>query len=331
MMNKRLLAVILAGLALTGATILAAQDRGARVGYKDTIIVAVGETRDNVVSFGGDIIVDGKVRKTVFALGGSITVSGEVGDAVVGIGSAITIKSSAVIKGDLVGIGGTVSKEPGFKVEGDTVYLKSSELSGKIFKEGLKGVFSVSFWPIILIFKLVSLFIWLLVGIVMAVLFPRQITFAAGELRRNFWPTFGTGLLALVCFTIFVIFATVLCLILIGIPIVLSLAVAGMIVKVFGRIVVLFLFGESLAAAFNKRSISPIAAVLLGLLVFGFIGFVPVLGFFFSFVMGIMGWGIALRTKFGTVENWFHRGPRPFVQAPPAPPAPPEKKEAAAV
>ena len=106
---------------------------------------------------------------------------------------------------------------------------------------------------------------------------------------------------------------------------------AGMIVKVFGRIVVLFLFGESLAAAFNKRSISPIAAVLLGLLVFGFIGFVPVLGFFFSFVMGIMGWGIALRTKFGTVENWFHRGPRPFVQAPPAPPAPPEKKEAAAV
>ncbi len=328
MTNKRLSVLILAGLALTGATILAAQDRGARVSYKDTIIVAVGETRDKVFSFGGDIIVDGKVRKTVFALGGSITVSGEVGDAVVGIGSAITIKSSAVIKGDLVGIGGTVIKEPGFKVEGDTVYVKSSELTGKIFKEGLKGVFSVSFWPIILVFKLVNLFIWLLVGIVVALLFPRQITFAAGELRRNFWPTFGTGLLALACFTVFAIFAAVLCLLLIGIPILFSLMVIGMIIKVFGRVVILLIFGESLAAAFNKRSISPIAAVLLGLLVFGFIGFIPVLGFFFSFLMGIMGWGIALRTKFGTVENWFHRGPRPFV---PAPPAPPGKKEAAAV
>jgi hypothetical protein len=323
MKNKRLKGFLLAALALAGAGFLAAGQRSDRVGYKDTIVVAVGETRDNVVSFGGDIIVDGKVRKTVFALGGSITISGEVGDAVVGLGSVITIKSTAVIKGDLVGLGGSVLKEPGFKVEGDTVYFKSSELTAKIFKEGLKGVFSVSFWPIILVFKLVNLFIWLLVGIVMAVLFPRQITFAASELRRNFWPTFGTGLLALVCFTIFVIFAAVLCLILIGIPIVLSLAVAGLIVKAFGRVVILFLFGESLAAAFHKRQISPIAAVLLGLLVFGFIGFIPVLGFFFSFLMGIMGWGIALRTKFGTVDNWFRRGPRLFVPAPPAPPAPP--------
>ena len=323
MTNKRLPALILGGLALTGAMALAAQERGARVGYKDTIIVAAGETRDNVVSFGGDIIVDGKVRKNVFALGGSITISGEVGVDVVGIGSAITIKSTAVIRGDLVGIGGTVSKEPGFKFEGDTVYFKSSELSGKIFKEGLKGIFSVSFWPIILLFKLVNLFIWLLVGIVVAVLFPRQITFAAGELRRNFWPTFGTGLLALACFTIFATFAAVLCLLLIGIPIVLSLVVAGLIVKVFGRVVILLIFGESLAAAFNKRQISPIAAVLLGLVIYGFIGFIPVLGFFFSFLIGIMAWGIALRTKFGTVENWFRRGPRPIVPAPPAPPAPP--------
>jgi len=321
MTSKRLFALILAGLALTGATFLAAQERGARIGYKDTIVIAAGETRDNVVSFGGDIIVDGKVRKTVFAMGGSITVSGEIGDAVIGIGSAITIKSTAVIKGDLVGLGGTIVKEPGFKIEGDTVYFKSSELSGKIFKEGLKGVFSVSFWPIILAFKLVNLFIWLMVGIVMAVLFPKPIAFAAGELRRNFWPSFGTGLLATVCFTIFVSFAAVLCLILIGIPIVLSLVVVGLVIKVFGRVVLLFIFGESLAAAFNKHQISPIAAVLLGLLVVGFIGFIPILGFFFSFLMGIVGWGIALRTKFGTVDNWFRRGPRPVVPAPPAPPA----------
>jgi hypothetical protein len=323
MTSKRFFAFLLAGLALAGASFLAAQERGARVGYKDTIVVAAGETRDNVVSFGGDIIVDGKVRKTVFSLGGSITVSGEVGDAVVGIGSVITIKSTAVIKGDLVGLGGSVVKEPGFKVEGDTVYFKSSELTGKIFKEGLKGVFSVSFWPIILAFKLVNLFIWLMVGIVMAVIFPKQITFAAGTLRRSFWPTFGIGLLATVCFTIFVTFAAVLCLILIGIPIVLSLVVVGVVIKVFGRVVLLLIFGESLAAAFNKRSITPVAAVLLGLLVFGFIGFIPVLGFFFTFLMGIVGWGIALRTKFGTVENWFHRGTRPGVPAPPLPPVPP--------
>lgn len=323
MMNKRFFPLILAGLALTGATFLAAQERGVRISYKDTIVVAAGETRDNVISFGGDVVIDGKVRKAVFVIGGSITVSGEVGDSVVGVGSAITIKATAVIKGDLVGLGGTVVKEPGFKIEGDAVYFKSSELTGKIFKEGLKGVFSVSFWPIILVFKLVNLFIWLIVGIVMAALFPRQITFAAGELRRHFWPTFGVGLLALICFTVFVTFAAVLCLVLIGIPILLSLVVIGVIVKIFGRIVLLFIFGESLAAAVNKHHISPLNAVLLGLLVFGLIGFIPFLGFFFSSLLGILGWGIALRTKFGTAANWFHHGPHPSVPLPSGPPAPP--------
>ena len=323
MKNKRLKGLLLAALALVGAGFLAAGERGDRVGYKDTIVVAAGETRDNVVSFGGDIIVDGKVRKTVFALGGSITVGGEVGEAVIGLGSVITIKSTAVIRGDLVGLGGSVLKEPGFKVEGDTVYFKSSELTAKIFKEGLKGVFSVSFWPIILAFKLVNLFIWLVAGIILALAFPKQLTFAAGELRHNFWPSFGTGLLALVCFTIFVVFAAVLCLVLIGIPILMSLTAIGMAVKVFGRVVILFLFGESLAAALNKKQVTPVGGVLLGLLVFGFIGFIPVLGFLFTSVLGIFAWGITLRTKFGTVENWFRRGPQPPApfSCPPAPPA----------
>ena len=148
-------------------------------------------------------------------------------------------------------------------------------------------------------------------------------TFAAGELRHNFWPSFGTGLLALVCFTIFVVFAAVLCLVLIGIPILMSLTAIGMAVKVFGRVVILFLFGESLAAALNKKQVTPVGGVLLGLLVFGFIGFIPVLGFLFTSVLGIFAWGITLRTKFGTVENWFRRGPQPPApfSCPPAPPA----------
>ena len=38
-------------------------------------------------------------------------------------------------------------------------------------------------------------------------------------------------------------------------------------------------------------------------------GFVPVLGFFFGFVMNAVGWGVAIRTKFGSRENWFVKTP----------------------
>jgi hypothetical protein len=78
-----------------------------------------------------------------------------------------------------------------------------------------------------------------------------------------------------------------------------------MIVKVFGRLAVFFLLGESALRALRSRSVSAMGAVLMGLFVFSLAGFVPVLGFLFTFVMNAVGWGIAIRTKFGSRENWF--------------------------
>jgi len=286
-----LLALFLGTLPLAGH-----QEQGDRFGYHDTIIVPAGETRDNVISFGGEVIVEGKVRKSVVAIGGTITIRGEVEDSVVGIGTKITLKASAVIHGDLVGLGGIIDKEPGYRVDGDTVYFKSS---------AVKGIFSLSFLPIILVFKFVSIFIWFLMAFLVAGLFPRQITLASSQIRKSFWPIFGTGLLAIILYTIFIVIAAVLCLVLIGIPILLLLAVAGFIVKIFGRVVLFYFFGESLARGFNRQSVTAMGGSLLGLLVVSFIDFIPLLGFLFTLCLSIIGWGVVIRTKFGTTENAF--------------------------
>ena len=76
MMNKRLLAVILAGLALTGVMILAAQDRGARVGYKDTIVVAPLDTGAVIGSDArtGDAASDATTKKPTSSDGCSCNV-----------------------------------------------------------------------------------------------------------------------------------------------------------------------------------------------------------------------------------------------------------------
>jgi hypothetical protein len=283
------------------------QEQGARFGYHDTIIVLPGEIRDNIFTLGGEVIVEGKVRKSVVAIGGTITVRGEVEDSVVGIGTKINLKASAVIHGDLVGLGGTIEKEPGYRVDGDTVYFKSSAITGKFFQEGAKGIFAFSFLPIILVFKFISIFIWFLMALLVAALFPRQITVASGQIRKSFWPVFGTGLLAIILYTIFITIAAVLCLVLIGIPILLFLAVAGFIVKIFGRVVLFYFFGESLARGFNRQNVSAMGGSLLGLLVVSFMGFIPLLGFLFTLCLSIIGWGVVIRTKFGTVENAFLR------------------------
>ncbi len=313
-MTRRSFALGLAFLLLLGGAIAwPALDRGDRIGAKDAIVVGPGETRENVASFGGDIIVEGRVAKTVFAIGGSITIAGEVGEAVVGIGSEISLKSTAVIRGDMVAVGGSIVKEDGFRIEGDTVSFKLGRLTGKVFGEGMQGVLSISFLPLIIILKAVNAFVWLLLAIVVTALFPRQVVFASGQIRRRFWPILGTGLLGLIIFSVFTAVAAVLCLVLIGIPILLTLIVAGLAVKIFGRVVLFYLIGESLAQSFHRKAVSPAGGALLGLSLMVLIGFVPFLGFFISFVFGILGWGIALRTKFGTTERWFGRTDRDAV------------------
>jgi len=309
-MMKKILTLALFGLFVL-APFAAPPAAHAAISSQKDITVAPGETQAEIVSFGGHVLIEGQVKGDVVVIGGSITISGEVGQTVVGIGSRIIVKSTASIAKDLAALGGTLQKEPGCTIGGDTIYFQTRELSDRLFRDGhlFKGAFSLSLIPIIVVVKLVLIFLWLIVTVMGASLFPKPIAFAAGEIRTHFWPTLGTGILAIIIFTMLVFFAALLSFILIGIPIALALAVAGLIIKVFGRLAVFFMLGESTLRALGSKRVSAMGAVLMGLLVFSLAGFVPVLGFLFTFVLNAVGWGIAIRTKFGSRENWFVKKP----------------------
>ena len=308
-MMKKILALALFGLFIL-APLAAPPRASAEVGIQKDIHVAPGETQDKIFSLGGHVLIEGKVRDDVMVIGGSITISGEAEQSVVGIGCRIIVKSTAVIGKDLAALGGTLEKEPGCTVGGDTLYFQTAEIGDKIFKDGLlSGVFSVSLIPIIVAIKLVIIFLWLMAAFLGAALFPKPLAFASGELRKSFWPAFGIGFLAIIAFTGLVLFAALLSIVLIGIPVLLALVAAAFIIKVFGRLVVFYFLGDSLLRALGSRKISALGAVLAGLFLFSFIGFIPVLGFLFGLVMNAVGWGIVLRTKFGTRENWFQKKP----------------------
>lgn len=274
---------------------------------KRDIHVGKDDVQENIVAFGGNVLIEGKVKNDVVVIGGTITLAGEVEGAVVGIGSTITLKSTAVIKHDLVTIGGNLNKEAGYVVKGDMVYFASSEIVSKFVKENIKAIFSLSLLPIILIFKLLATFIWLLLAMVIVAIFPKQISLASSQIRKSFWPIIGTGILSLIIYTIAVIFFALLSFILIGIPFFLALIAAGLAIKIFGRITLFYFFGESLSRAFNWQKTSPLLLAVLGLILVSLISLVPILGFLFSLCLTIIGWGVAIRTRFGTKENWFKR------------------------
>ena len=307
MTQKRILA-FLAGLTLMTLGTIAPLCAQKSFTVQKDITVAAGEVQDNVIAFGGNVVIEGRVKESVVAFGGTILVNGEVGEAVVGIGSRITLKPGAIVNGDVVSIGGILEKESGCIIRGDTVYFKPSEIGGRLFKGGLfKGIFALPLFPIFFIIKLIGAFLMLLVTLVVAGLFPRQIVRASGEVRASFWPVFGTGLLAIVIFAGAVIFSALLCFVLIGIPILIVLIWVGIIIKLFGQVVLFFFFGESLLKAFGAKNVSAIGASLTGLVLVSLIGFIPFFGFLFALVLNIIGWGVVIRTKFGTKENWFRK------------------------
>ena len=275
--------------------------------FKKDIVVKEGETQDNIISWGGEIRIEGTVTDSVINFGGTIIIEGEVEKTVLGFGSDIILKSTARIEGDVLSLGGTLDKDPEAIIEGDTVYFSTSDEVSKFLKEGFAGVFGFSLLPLLIIFRLITLVIWFILAIILVAIFSKQISFASNQIRTSFWPIFGTGILSIIIFTGLIIFSVFLCFILIGIPILLALAAIGIVIKIFGRVVIFYFLGGWIFKAFGGKQASGLLTVILGLLLFGLLGFIPVIGALFSFVLSIIGWGVVIRTKFGSVENWFKR------------------------
>jgi len=273
------------------------------------IHVAADEIRETIISFGGTITVQGEVEKNVIAFGGKVVIEGKVGELVLGFGSEIELRPTAVIKGDVVCLGGKLLKEPETHIKGDVIYfeLNDSKDIKRFFSDGLGGLLGLSLMPFFLIIKLLSLFVWLIFALVLAGIFPRQITYASSQIRTRFGSVFGVGILSIMAFSVLVVFAAILSLILIGIPLFFALVILGYIIKVFGRIILFYFLGESLLKILGKEQAAPIPATLVGFLLVGFIGFIPIIGSLVTLVLSIIGWGVVILTKFGTRENWFKK------------------------
>lgn len=324
-MKNKILARIGAGLIVLSAASLIplpAFPQNSAIGYKKDILISPQSEQNQLFTWGGTVNIEGKVRKDVLAVGSEVTISGEVGDSFVGVGARVTLKPTAVIRKDLLILGGTLVREEGSVVQGDTVYFKSEELRERFLQGGVGGLLGAAYLPIVLIIKIVSLALWAVLAVIVAGLFPGNVARAAGEMRRSFGPVLLTGLVASAAFLFLMVFAAVLSVILIGIPVLIALSFAGILIKVFGRVVVFFVAGRLTAGAFRRTSVSPIGGALLGLAVVGLLRFIPILGGALSFLLNLLAWGIALRTKFGTTDNWFRKTAAPASQAPMPPGTP---------
>lgn len=296
--------VILLLLFLSGSNPLFGQQN---ILFNNDIVVEAGEKQENVFTLGGNILILGRVEESAVAIGGTIIVEGVVNEMILGVGTDITLKPTARINGDVVSLGGTLTKMPGSVIDGDTIFFKSSESIQTLLSQGFLGQAGISLVPILIIFRLMMAFIWFILAVLLIALFPRQITYAALQIRTAFWPVVGTGFIAIIIFAGLVIFSALLSLVLIGIPILLSLIIIGIIIKIFGQVILFYFVGERLYKSFSQKQVPALLAVTIGFILITIVGLIPIIGALVSFVLSIIGWGVVIRTKFGNMENWFRK------------------------
>ncbi|MBE0447239.1 MAG: hypothetical protein IBX64_03915 [Actinobacteria bacterium] len=263
--------------------------------FGSNVVVREDEAVGNVTVFGGNVTIDGTVEENITVFGGNLRLNGRVGENVTHFGGNTILGENAVIEGDFTHFGGTVTRAPGAEIRG-------TETTGpRIFRP------FVSF-----VSGLLSLIATLVLAAVVVALLPRQTAVLADTVEKQPLPSLGYGFLATILIP--VVFILLFLLIIIGWILIPFVAIAIPIIYLYGYIGVSRWLGGRIIEATHIVQESPIAQVLIGALVLGIVGFIPILGWLVVLLAAIAGLGAVLISKFGTGQPW-RRGRIP--QAPP--------------
>lgn len=272
--------------------------------YGEDLVIETGRvlSRDVMVVF-GSVTVDGVAERDVVTFGGSVRVRGEVRGSVTALGGAVAVEPGGAVLGDLICFGGSVSEEERERVAGKVVMLGSP---GRFFGIGgeapRRGYRQSLRWPLVLLLG------WLIVTLVVGLAFPGQVAVAAGELARRPFYNGLVGLLGLLALCLSLAASVLLAVVIIGIPLLVIFIVAALVLKVFGMVAVFHLVGGRLGRGLSAGDPNPLLLTLIGFLAVGLVRLVPVAGMVVWLVASVLGFGVALTTKFGSGQPWFMAG-----------------------
>ncbi len=299
--------VVLLGL-LAGAAPVAA------AGPPATVIEEGSVASQQVVSVGRDAVIAGKAHSDVAALNGSIYITGSVeGDVIVLSGDA-HLGPKATIGGDVFVLGGNVKADPGARIAGRSVAYPTASSAWLTLLEGPSLGIS-PFSPLVVGTKLALLAAWMALVLLLFAAGGRPMLATARTVRDEPLRSFVTGLVGVLALVLTGLLFTAVAPGLVGAPLLVLVAMFGLILKLWGMVAVFHALGQWLFGLLGRRSSLALNAATLGLVALGVTKFLPFLGAWTWGVATLIGVGAALGSKFGLGEAWFQLGE---LDAPPA-------------
>ncbi len=323
-----LLVMALATLAVPGIAWAQDGQPGDQLVLGDNYTLASGESVGNLTVLGGNVLLEtgSTVSDQLVVFGGNVTVNGTVKQSIHVYGGQLTLGDTAVINGNVELTGGNLSRAEGAQITGSVTHGNSMPFDIRIpntpvvrapyyyWDDVASPFIGHVFWFLMQTIGLAAL-------AVLVILFAPKATERVGDAAMaRPWAAGGLGLLvAIVTPPLLIGFALTL----IGIPVTILLAIALAVVTTFGWIALGLEVGKRLAQAFNQNWPAVVSAglgtLLLSLVANG-IGLTPCVGWIVPTLVGFVGMGGVLLSRFGTYT--YPTAPTTLTTPTATPPAP---------
>ncbi|MFH1619478.1 MAG: polymer-forming cytoskeletal protein [bacterium] len=283
-------------------------------------VTITGRTTGDVVSMGGPVAISGIVNGDVISMGAPVEISGTVDGDISAIGANLLLKDTATVTGDISSLGGHIEKGDKviFKGEINSVDLRIlKRIAPHLLRlKGRDGVLAPLFIGGLLGLGLIMMTSVFLTGIILmilpAVFFPKNVEQTAAEITGNFWKCSGIGTLMIMAVFPAILFMAVSVLGIPLIPLALMLFFAAAILGMSGFSVVLEQrFFEGIKKTGPEALTGKVAmgyVLMAGLVIFGHVipivgGILSLAGFIITAFGIVLGLGAVWTTRMGTVER----------------------------
>lgn len=272
-------------------------------------VIVDGLVNGDLLVAGGTITINGKVTQDVRAAGGTIIISGPVnGNLTVGAGEVTLTQNGSIGKSMVAGVGHLALQNKS-RIGGNLYYASeqpagnaSRVAQGKIFykhtqsqKKVAAAKPEVRAWAAgaAVVFRLVNLIALFAIGALLLYAFPVFTKKTVDIAQHRIGASMGIGLLVL-CIAPFLLL--LLMFTLIGIPFALFGLMGYGLALYVSKIAIIIVMGQWVLQQ-TKTKAATSMALLIGLVVYYLLSFVPLIGWFIGFVFTLWGLGAFVIAK----------------------------------
>lgn len=243
----------------------------------------------SILSLKGKLDIKGNVKESVFLVGGRLHLDGVVEEDVICIASRVTIGKNARIKRDLLVFGGTMERDSSSEVQGELFYVK---FDLKKIENTLIPILSdartVSF------LKALRIIVWFIIALIVFAVVPKKVNTAEEILNKHRMKIGAVGLLSLFAFIFLVFIFIILSFVIVGIPFLILLLLFYFVIYIFGRTVIFYYIGIKLSQLLKLKSIPPALFIVIGVIFYALMKFLPILGAVVLIILNIFELGIGV-------------------------------------